>query len=106
MAALLIMRRVNRALPGPLIVVAAAIVVSAVYDLQSRGVAIVGEVPAGLPQLTIPVVSVQDIFSLLPAALALTILIYADEILTDAGLCGETRSKDRCQPGICSPRDG
>ena len=82
MAALLIMRRVNRALPGPLIVVAAAIVVSAVYDLQSKGVAIVGEVPAGLPQLTIPVVSVQDIFSLLPAALALTILIYADEILT------------------------
>jgi len=82
MAALLIMRRANRALPGPLIVVAAAIVVSAVYDLQSKGVAIVGEVPAGLPQLTIPVVSLQDIFTLLPAALALTILIYADEILT------------------------
>jgi len=39
-------------------------------------------VPAGLPSLTIPTFSVQDIFALLPAALALTILIYADEILT------------------------
>ena len=82
MAALLIMRRVNRALPGALFVVVAAIVLSAVFDLQAQGVAIVGAVPAGLPRLTIPAVSVQDIFTLLPAALALTILIYADEVLT------------------------
>jgi sulfate permease, SulP family len=82
MAALLIMRRVNRALPGPLIVVVGAIVLSTVFDLQTKGVAIVGAVPAGLPRLTIPAVSLQDIFTLLPAALALTILIYADEILT------------------------
>jgi len=82
MAALLIMRRVNRALPGPLIVVVVAIVASAVFDLQAKGVAVVGAVPAGLPQLTIPAVSFQDILALLPAALALTILIYADEILT------------------------
>jgi sulfate permease, SulP family len=82
MAALLIMRRVNRALPGSLIVVVVAIVVSAVFDLQAKGVAIVGAVPAGLPSLAIPAVKVQDVFSLLPAALALTILIYADEVLT------------------------
>jgi SulP family sulfate permease len=82
MAALLIMRRVNRALPGALIVVVVAIIASAVFDLQAKGVAIVGAVPAGLPRPAIPNVSVQDIFALLPAALALTILIYADEILT------------------------
>lgn len=82
MAALLIMRRVNRALPGPLIVVGGAIVASAVFDLQAKGVAVVGAVPAGLPSLAVPAVTIQDIFALLPAALALTILIYADEILT------------------------
>jgi SulP family sulfate permease len=81
-AALFIIRRVNRALPGPLIVVVGAIIASVVFDLQAKGVAIVGEVPAGLPQLTIPVVTFEDIIALLPAALALTILIYADEILT------------------------
>jgi SulP family sulfate permease len=80
-AALLIMRRVNRALPGPLIVVVFMIIVSAVFDLQAKGMAVVGAVPVGLPKLAIPVVSLQDIFALLPAALALTILIYADEIL-------------------------
>jgi SulP family sulfate permease len=35
-----------------------------------------------LPKLTIPAVGVQDILALLPAAIALMILIYADEILT------------------------
>jgi SulP family sulfate permease len=82
MAALFIMRRISRSLPGPLIIVVGTIILSAVVDLQAKGVAIVGAVPAGLPRLTIPVVSGQDILALLPAALALTILIYADEILT------------------------
>ena len=44
MAALILMRRINRALPGPLIVVVAAIMLSAWFDLQARGVAIVGPV--------------------------------------------------------------
>ena len=82
MAALLIMRRVNRKLPGPLIVVVGAIIASYVFGWAAKGVAVVGAVPAGLPKITIPAITVQDIFALLPAALALTILIYADEILT------------------------
>jgi SulP family sulfate permease len=82
MTVLLIVRRVNRKLPGPLIVVVGAIVASAVLGWEAQGVAVVGAVPAGLPSLTVPAVTVPDIFALLPAALALTILIYADEILT------------------------
>ena len=82
MAALLIIRRVSRKLPGPLIVVVVAIIASYVLGWATKGVAVVGAVPPGLPKITIPAVTVQDIFALLPAALALTILIYADEILT------------------------
>jgi sulfate permease, SulP family len=81
-AALFIMRRINRAIPGPLIVVVFAIIASVVFDLEAKGVKVVGAVPPGLPHIAIPVVSVTDIFALLPAALALTILIYADEVLT------------------------
>src|SRR5512136_2504053 len=67
MAALLIMRRINRALPGPLIVVVLAIIASAVFDWEAQGVKVVGAVPAGLPQVTVPAVTVQDILTLLPA---------------------------------------
>ena len=82
MATLLIMRRVSRKLPGPLIVVVGAIIASAVLGWEAKGIIIIGAVPAGLPKITVPAITVRVIFALLPAALALTILIYADEILT------------------------
>ncbi len=82
MASLFLMRRINRALPGPLVVVVATIILSTVLDWQAKGVAIVGAVPPGLPKLAIPDVGFEDVIALLPAALALTILIYADEVLT------------------------
>ncbi len=82
MAGLFIMRRISQKLPGPLIIVIGTIILSTVLDWQAKGVAVVGEVPAGLPRITIPAVSFQDILALLPAAIALMILIYADEILT------------------------
>jgi SulP family sulfate permease len=80
--ALFLMRRVNPALPGPLIVVVLTILLSVLLDWEAKGVKVVGPVPAGLPKLTVPVASFEDILALLPAALALTILIFADEILT------------------------
>ncbi|MGL4648304.1 MAG: SulP family inorganic anion transporter [Caldilineaceae bacterium] len=82
LATLIIIRRINRTLPGPLVIVVAAILVSYFFDLQAKGVAIVGPVPAGLPNATLPNLGWQDIRALLPGALALTILIYADEVLT------------------------
>jgi SulP family sulfate permease len=82
MVVLFVVRRVNRKLPGPLIVVVGAIIASALLDWEAQGVKVVGPVPAGLPQVAIPAVTPSDVLALLPAALALMILIYADEILT------------------------
>jgi SulP family sulfate permease len=82
MVVLLIVRRVNRKLPGPLIVVVVAIIASALLGWEAQGVKVVGPVPSGLPQVTIPAFTASDVLALLPAALALMILIYADEILT------------------------
>jgi sulfate permease, SulP family len=82
MIVLLIVRRVNRKLPGPLIVVVIAIIASAVLGWEAQGVKVVGPVPAGLPHVAVPAVTAPDVLALLPAALALMILIYADEILT------------------------
>jgi len=50
-------------------VVVLAIIASVVFNLEAQGVKVVGEVPAGLPQFTIPIVSFSDILALLPAAL-------------------------------------
>lgn len=82
MAALFLIRRVNRALPGPLILVALGIIASTYFDLADKGVAVVGPVPAGLPTPAIPRVGLEDVLNMLPIAFALTVLIYADEVLT------------------------
>jgi SulP family sulfate permease len=82
MVVLLIVRRVNRKLPGPLIVVVGAIILSALLGWEAQGVKVVGPVPSGLPQVVVPAFTGSDVLALLPAALALMILIYADEILT------------------------
>jgi SulP family sulfate permease len=79
---MVMLRRINRSLPSALIIVVAAIIISAVFNLAARGVAVVGAVPAGLPSITIPRIGWLDILALLPDAFALCILIFADEILT------------------------
>jgi SulP family sulfate permease len=82
MVVLVIIRRVNRALPGPLVVVILGILGSVWFGLAERGVSVVGPVPAGLPTPQIPPVGIADVATMLPIAFALTILTFADEILT------------------------
>ncbi|HRF11617.1 MAG: sulfate permease [Candidatus Accumulibacter phosphatis] len=67
--------------PGALAVCAVAIVVSFVLDLGSYGVALVGEVPSGVPSLTIPHLQWGDISALAPAAVAIAFLAFSDGIL-------------------------
>ncbi len=104
--ALFTIRRLNRALPGPLIVVVLTIVLSAVLDWQAQGVAIVGAVPPGLPKLTIPAVNLQDILNPAasrPGSYHLDIRRWG---VDGARVCGKTRSEDRRQPGIRRHRLG
>ncbi|WNO70264.1 sulfate permease [Streptomyces sp. AM8-1-1] len=69
-----------RAVPGPLVVVVVATVAVALFGLQSRGVAVIGEVPAGLPRPELP--SPGDIADLLLPALGLLLVGYTDVVLT------------------------
>ena len=59
-----------------------AIAASWGLDLASRGVAITGPVPAGLPSFEVPDVARSDLGALAPAAVAIFVVAYADAILT------------------------
>jgi SulP family sulfate permease len=67
--------------PGALAVCAVAIAATFALDLGSYGVALVGDVPAGVPQLTIPIVQWADLAALAPAAVAIAFLAFSDGIL-------------------------
>ena len=75
-------RRITRRIPGPLIAVIAAIIVSWAADLASRGVAVVGPVPRGLPSLGLPALGWHDAAALLGAAASMFVVILAQSAAT------------------------
>jgi len=68
--------------PTTLIVVALSIAVTKVFDLSGAGVAVVGELPSGLPALSLPDLHLDDLNALLPTAFACLVLAYAEGIST------------------------
>ncbi|MFI1466617.1 SulP family inorganic anion transporter [Streptomyces wuyuanensis] len=76
-----------RAFPGPLLVVALGTAAVAVFDLQARGIAVVGEVPAGLPGFALP--DLADIPGLLLPAVGVLLVGYTDFILTARAFAAE-----------------
>ena len=75
-------RRVNRRVPGALIAVIGAIVVSRAADLASHGVAVLGAVPGGLPHLGLPSLGWQDATALLGTAASMFVVILAQSAAT------------------------
>jgi len=74
-----LLRRYRPNWPGILLAVLIASLLSGGFDLaQQAGLAVVGALPAGLPRFQIPWVSVQDVLHLLPGAIMLSLLSFAD----------------------------
>ena len=84
-AILAFMLLASRALPTapvPLVGMLLATGVVAFFDLASRGVAVVGPVPRGLPPLALPHIGAEDLRTLLPAAIGVAIVGFSDNALT------------------------
>ena len=76
--------------PGPLVAVVGATLVVAVWHLDTRGVHTIGAIPAGLPTLTVPPVSLNDAISLLGGALGIALLTFSDTILNARSFAART----------------
>ncbi|MEV7085495.1 SulP family inorganic anion transporter [Streptomyces sp. NPDC093085] len=81
LAFLLAVARLRPALPGPLLAVALATAAVAVLGLDTRyGVAVIGAVPTGLPELALP--ALGELPHLALPALGVLVVAYTDMILT------------------------
>jgi high affinity sulfate transporter 1 len=85
---LLGLRSMAPKVPASLVVVALAIAASAAFDLAGAGVAVVGDLPSGLPRPRIPSPPMDDILALAPAAVGLFLVSFADEVLTARSFAG------------------
>ena len=53
----------------------------ALFDLEKKGVSILGTIPSGLPTLTVPSVPLVDYVRLFPAAIAVVAISVAEGLL-------------------------
>ncbi|MEB3308824.1 MAG: solute carrier family 26 protein [Snowella sp.] len=80
---LLVVQRRFPNVPGPLLAVLLATLAVYLFHLNAQGIAVIGEIPAGLPSLKLPSgFSPQQIVYLLSSAIGIALVGYSDNVLT------------------------
>jgi sulfate permease, SulP family len=92
-AALLAVRKWAPRLPGALLVVAVATVLTYLFGLAERGVAIVGSVPGGLPAPSLPVLDGGAVSALMVTALTISFVGFMESFAVAKSIA--TREKYR-----------
>ncbi len=87
---MVIFQRVLPKLPGVLVVVIVSIALASIFDLESRGVSLVGALPQGFPPFTIPTVSFGDLGALALGALGIALVSLTDTISTASSFAART----------------
>ena len=82
-------RWADRRIPGLLIAVIVAIIVSRAADLSGHGVAVLGPVPRGLPHLGLPALGWHDTTALIGTAASLFVVILAQSAATSRAYAGK-----------------
>jgi len=91
LALLLLLARVAPKVPGPLVAVVLGIAASAIFDLAKHGVQRLGQIPAGLPALTIPAIGRGDWQPLVVGAAGLALIAYNSGMVTARGFAAKNR---------------
>lgn len=72
-------RRFHR-VPAALVALVYGIAIVTIFGLEDRGVHVIGEIPSGLVPPQIPDISGADLIALVPGALAITLVIFAEAL--------------------------
>lgn len=81
-ALILLCRRFVPRVPGAVVALAASGLAVVLFGLDRYGVAIVGRIPTGLPELSVPTFKLVDFDDLLPVAFVAALLSFSDTVVT------------------------
>lgn len=90
-AFLVVLGRVAPGLPSSLLLLVGAIVVSSLFDLAGHGVDVVGELPRAIPDPELPDVGWDELVQLLPGAVGIALVGYAEAISVARGAAAAHR---------------
>jgi SulP family sulfate permease len=77
---ILVLRRISRKIPGPLVALVLGIVAVSAFDLTARGFSVVGQVETGIPLPGIPDISLLDIPFLAAGAAGIVFLAVGESL--------------------------
>jgi high affinity sulfate transporter 1 len=96
LAAMLLLRHLAPSVPAALIVMATATVVIGLLGGEATGVHVAGHLPSGLPRLTLPNLEISTLSELVPGALAIVLVGYAEAL--GAAKAAALQSGDKIDP--------
>ncbi len=76
------MRRACPKIPGALVALVAGILAVTLFNLDERGIAIVGEIPTGLPSPALPFVGLEHFIVLVVSAVGIVFLAVGESVGT------------------------
>ncbi|WP_394369551.1 SulP family inorganic anion transporter [Aquimarina mytili] len=79
-AVILILKKWKRSFPGALTVLVITTIAAYAFDLNTMGVAIIKDVPKGLPVFMVPEMSYDTMMALIPSVLTVTFIGYVGSI--------------------------
>ncbi len=77
---LLLLRRINKSIPGALIIVVISMIVVAYTQFDQQGLEIMGAIPRGLPHFEVPLLSYEEWIALVPAALTIGMISFIESL--------------------------
>ena len=80
LAAIILLRHLAPAIPAALVVMATATIVLGLLGGEAAGVHVAGHLPSGLPYLTRPNLDISTLSELVPGALAIVLVGYAEAL--------------------------
>ena len=89
LVALVLGRRYAPGIPMALVVVVGGVIAVAAFGLAAQGVEVIGDVDASIPLPALPDVSFNDLLVLIPGALAIAVMGYAETSQVSEGFAEE-----------------
>ena len=93
-----IVRIVRFPVPGPVVVLVLSVVLSAVFDFEGRGIAVVGDIPTDLPSLTLPQLAGLPLETLALGSAAIFLVSFGSGIITARSFGAIGRLQGRTEP--------
>ncbi len=92
-ALIILLRRVHKAFPSALAVVVLSTIVTYYFGLEEKGVKVVGDIPAGLPTPTLPLIDMDMVDELLGKAIVIAIIGFMEAYAIAKTISVQTKQK-------------